>query len=402
VIETFASPTRVGEISRFDAETLSGAAAYLGAGQGTILFVVDPRPFPVRDAAIAELAKTKNIAVLDRVVPDPKSADIDAMAEAARELKPEIVIGIGGGSTLDSAKAAAMLLANGGSLDDYLGPNASRVAEKKGPLLVLIPTTAGTGSEVTRFGVYTARTGRKYTLASPLLRADAALLCEELVASLPAPLVAMAGYDALTHALETLWNKNATPLSDLLAEKALAAVYENLRAAWEESNGRTVKKNSSSACFGLLRAANAAGVAFDKTGTAAIHALSFILSEEWHLPHGAACAFFTGAIYSRNSKEAAVAAKLARVARRTGTAAETDSDSTAAAKLGDAFETLRADLKLAARFAELEGFGQTTDARKTAEIVARFGTSLDDPKMKNNIVPMDAESVRAVLEEKLP
>jgi alcohol dehydrogenase class IV len=407
MMEPLASPTRVVEAGSFTADLLERIVLYLGGNADAgVMVITDPRPFPVRDAALAELARRRKLAghrkltVLDQVVPDPKTADIDAMAERARAEKPALILGVGGGSTLDSAKAVAMLTANEGLLDEYLGPNPARKIGTKGPLLVLIPTTAGTGSEVTRFGVYTARTGRKYTLASPLLRSDAAVLCAALVADLPQALVASAGFDALTHALETLWNRNATPLSDALAEEAAVAVLETLLPAWEEAGRRAdASKGGAPARAALLAAANKAGIAFDKTGTAAIHALSFILSEEWHLPHGSACAFFTDTVYELNSRHPAVAAKLARVMRRIGQGAGTSSassDAEAAALLGKAIGTLRAKIGLANVFSDLNQAAPDRDAT-----LQRFVSALTDPKMANNIVPVGQAELTGLIEPKL-
>jgi alcohol dehydrogenase class IV len=405
MIERLASPVRVVELERFSADALERIVLYIAPeAAGPLLFIVDPRPLPARDAALTELGRKRPLIVLDQVVPDPKTADIDAMAERGCAEKPAAIIGVGGGSTLDSAKAVALLCANGGSLEDYLGPTAARSVEIKGPPLVLIPTTAGTGSEVTRFGVYTARSGRKFTLASPLLRADAAILCDELVADLPAPLVAVAGYDALTHALETLWNKNATPLSDALAEDAAAAVIGSLRSAWDEASAGNTSGEStpSPARARLLRAANAAGIAFDKTGTAAIHALSFILSEEWHLPHGASCAFFSEAVYALNVENPAVCTKLARLARRIGAAEETAADADAAAALGRELGSLCVALGLASRFDELSAFAEGSDGKDREAVIDRFAPALGDPKMKNNPVPVDAALLRELIRAKLP
>jgi alcohol dehydrogenase class IV len=306
-----------------------------------------------------------------------------------------------------------MLTANEGLLDEYLGPNPARKIGTKGPLLVLIPTTAGTGSEVTRFGVYTARTGRKYTLASPLLRSDAAVLCAALVADLPQALVASAGFDALTHALETLWNRNATPLSDALAEEAAVAVLETLLPAWEEAGRRAdASKGGAPARAALLAAANKAGIAFDKTGTAAIHALSFILSEEWHLPHGSACAFFTDTVYGLNSRHPAVAAKLARILRRTGQAAGLSpaaTDAEAAELLGKVIGTLRERIGLANVFSDLADLDQPVSGEKPHGAVApdldstlrRFASALTDPKMANNLVPVGQAELTALIVPKL-
>ncbi|HON13058.1 MAG TPA: iron-containing alcohol dehydrogenase, partial [Treponema sp.] len=237
MIGAIASPTKIIEVPQCTARALDEVLVYTTglAGSGDILCIIDPRPFPVRDQALAELGKTWKLRIMDRIVPNPESKDIMAMVEEARNRRPAAVIGIGGGSTLDSAKAVSMLIENPGDLDEYLGPEAARKAQARTIPLILIPTTTGTGSEVTRFGVYTARSGRKYTLNSPVLQAEVALLAHNLVADLPPALVAATGYDALTHALETLWNKNATPLSDRLAEEAAAAILKSLEPAWQAS-----------------------------------------------------------------------------------------------------------------------------------------------------------------------
>jgi alcohol dehydrogenase class IV len=197
MLNAFATSTRILRVDALSGAALARAAFYLsGSPSSRVLVVRDPRPFPALDPALAELAALRPLSVLDRVVPNPRSEDVAAMVSAAKGAAaeagapPGLVIGIGGGSALDSAKALAFMLANSGDLDDYLGPSPRRKPETKGPKLLLIPTTTGTGSEVTRFGVYTMRSGRKATLASPFLQADAALLVAEAVADIPAALLA--------------------------------------------------------------------------------------------------------------------------------------------------------------------------------------------------------------------
>lgn len=407
MLTTLASPTRIVSFDGLEGETLARAALCLsGSPSSRVLIVRDPRPFPSLDPAIEHLATLRPVAVLDRVVPNPRSEDVAAMAVAgmgATGAPPGLVIGIGGGSALDSAKALALMLANPGDLDDYLGPMASRKPAAKGPKLLLIPTTTGTGSEVTRFGVYTMRSGRKATLASPFLQADAALLVAEAVADIPPALLAATAYDAITHALETLWNRNATELSDALAHEALESLMSLVRPAFEaRSSGR---RDPSVGL--LLEAACAAGVAFNLTGTAAIHALSFILSEEWHQSHGVACAFFADSVYAANSSDAGTRAKLAKAARRMADRAGYPGragvegfagDTEAAAWLGERLVELRDYLGLPGNFRDIGlSPGELSDSR----IALLFDKVQDDAKLKNNILALDAAAVRKLVRAKL-
>jgi len=400
MIEYLASGTRFAESATFSADLLEEALLFLAAPQTPVLFVVDPRPFPVRDRALRDLGGRREIHILDRVVPNPASADIMAMAETARELKPAAVIGIGGGSTLDSAKAVALLLANDGDLDEYLGAEATRKPASRGPTLFLVPTTTGTGSEATRFGVYTNRAGRKCTLASPLLQADAAWLCDALVADLPPPLVAATGYDALTHALETLWNRTATPASDALAQRAAAAVLRGIEPAWREAGDPSA---SGAARAALLRAAALAGIAFNVTGTAAIHALSFVVSEEWHLSHGAACAFFTEDVFDLNSADPAVRAKLVRLGRSVLVPVQSAADDRGVlAALRTRLVGLKNLMGLPSRFNDIPGFIAPPDPRQREALLSRFDKTQNDPKLKNNRVALDQDRVRALVAGKMP
>lgn len=432
MIGAIASPTKIIELPCFSAEALDEVLVYATgkAGSAPVLCIVDPRSFPLRDRALADLSRLWKLQILDQVVPNPTSTDIMDMAAKARREKPAAVIGIGGGSTLDSAKAVAMLLESPGDLDEYLGPEAPLKPQERKVPLILIPTTTGTGSEVTRFGVYTARTGRKYTLNSPVLQAEVAILSPDLVADLPPPLVAATGYDALTHALETLWNKNATALSDRLALEAAAAVLASLEPAWRASVARDKARAqwqgpetagipalvAAPALAELQRAATLAGIAFNKTGTAAIHALSFILSEEWHLSHGAACAFFTQNIFDLNMGDPAVREKFIILSKRVyqeASQGENPAGRPERNSLSDAdyLQYLRKrliDLKklmgLPDRFSDIPGFTSTAEPKGMADreaIAALFDKAQSDFKLKNNPVPCTQDLVRQLVREKL-
>jgi len=416
MIGAIASPTKIIEVAHSGSESaeknlsraLDEVLVYSTglAEAGDILCIIDPRPFPLRDQALAELGRRWKLSIMDKVVPNPESKDIMAMAEAARSSKAAAVLGIGGGSTLDSAKAVAMLLENPGDLDEYLGPDASRKPQGRSIPLILIPTTTGTGSEVTRFGVYTARSGRKFTLNSPVLQAETAILAQDLVANLPPALVAATGYDALTHALETLWNNNATALSDRLALEAAAAVLQSLEPAWQASHATAATPERVAALAKLQRAATLAGIAFNKTGTAAIHALSFILSEEWHLSHGAACAFFTQNVFDINMQEPAVRSKFVVLAKRVyaeagESAGSSLSDEGYIQYLRDRLVALKRLMGLPDRFSDIQGFTLPENASEKEQIATLFDKAQNDFKLKNNPVPCTTELVRKLVLEKL-
>ncbi len=386
------SPTRVIGIPRLGAEDLEILALLLGSDRkARCLIVKDPRPFPLLDASIAAFAASGKVLVLDRIVSDPRTADIGAMAAGARDFAPELVIGIGGGSALDSAKAVRALLANDGELDDYLGGSATRLLGAKGPPLALVPTTTGTGSEVTRFGVYTSASGRKYTLNSPMIQAEAAVLVDSLVADIPPELLASTAFDAVTHALETLWNRKATAVSDALATDALCDLLAAFRPAWEAR-----KAGSPLGTADLLRAACAAGIAFNLTGTAAIHALSFVLSEEWHIPHGTACAFFTEEVLAINRGDDKVHAKLARAARLIGAEASWGEDE-AVDFLAAELSSLKQLVGLPSTFADIGVQAASLPSARIAELFAKVQA---DPKLANNAVALESAAVLALVAAK--
>jgi alcohol dehydrogenase class IV len=378
------SSTKVQALRQLDVATLRRVVAFVAnRADARVLIIKDPRPFPLLDQVLTEYVELDRMRVDDRIVPNPQTADIMAMVADARAFAPDLVLGIGGGSALDSAKAVCAMAGHEGDLDEYLGPTATRKLERRGAKLVLVPTTCGTGAEVTKFGVYTARSGRKYSLANPLLQADAALLVASLVADIPPALLASTAYDAMTHALETLWNKNATPVSDLLAAEALTQLLCYFQPAYDAR-----KAGRSQGTAELLAAACAAGVAFNNTGTAAIHALSFILSEEWHVPHGAACAFFTEDVFAFNAADPRVHAKLEAVAKGLWPQVADP-----VKRLWDELLRLKAHTGLPRRFADIAGAGELSDTR----IAELFDKCQSDFKLLNNVPPMGVEAVRQLV-----
>ena len=384
------------------AATAPGAAASHAAspnasGDGRrlrVALVRDGRPSAAVDALAEGLRARFDLVVLDRVRPDPLASDVSAMAASCDIGRVEAVVGLGGGSVMDSAKALAMLAANGGSLEDYLGPSPARKIERKGRPLVLVPTTAGTGSEATKVGVYTSPSGRKYTLGSPFLQADAALLSGALAASMPPALAASTGFDALSHALESMWNRNATPLSLEASTRAALMVLEAIGPAYDAAvataAGKPVESHNAMA-LAMLEAASAAGVAFSGTGTALVHALSFVLSEDWHVPHGTACAFTLEDAWRLQRRDPEIARRLESLASRAMPEAPAGK---AADLLLERVVAMKKRMGLPSRFADL---GIAIDR---AGIVERFARSFDDPKMANSLPAAKPEEIYAMLAEK--
>jgi alcohol dehydrogenase class IV len=399
MLNALLSPTRFVSFEEMSPEELAAAALYLGASGGRpvprrVALVRDARPSAAVDALAAGLAARFELVTLDRVQPNPLAADISAMARDCGLSSVDLVIGLGGGSVMDSAKALAMLAENGGDLEDYLGATPKRKIERKGRPLILVPTTAGTGSEATRVGVYTSGSGRKYTLGSPLLQADAALLSGSLSASMPPSLMASTGFDALSHALESIWNKNATPLSLDASNRAALMVLAALEPAYDASVEAAAGKKPASrnaTALAMLEAAAAAGVAFSTTGTALVHALSFVLSEDWHVPHGTACAFTLEDAYRLQCRDPEVARRLAAV----GLAAIPGSrPENAAQLLLERILVLKRKMGLPSTFAEL---GVKLERK---EVRARFERAFEDPKMANSLPAARPEEVYAMLEGK--
>ncbi len=350
-----------------------------------VVVVKDASPVPARDRLIERLSEMRRTIVLDRVRPDPCAADVTAMAGEAAACAPDVVLAVGGGSTIDSAKGLALLLCNGGELEDYLGPAAARKVERFRIKVIAVPTTAGTGSEVTKVGVYTARSGRKHTLAHPLLQPHVAVHVPALTHALPPALTASTGMDALSHALEPLWNRNATTLSTRLAIDAAADILANIETAYASS-----RTGLSDGRAEMLRCATHAGIAFNMTGTAMVHALSFILGEEWHVPHGTACAFTLEDALLWNGRHPDVAPRMARIA-----AALHVETGDPIGWMHETIVSLKRKLGMPFTFADL-------DVRLAERDIPRlFERSLDDPKMKNNVVPVDASAIAALLRAKL-
>lgn len=230
------------------------------------------------DGALASLAAAGVAAtVFSDVLADPPELSVQAAVDAARAAGADGVVGFGGGSSMDTAKLVALLARTPQAL-----PNIYGIGLARGPRLPLIqvPTTAGTGSEVTPISILTTPSHEKKGVVSPLLYPDVALLDSCLTLGLPPVVTAMTGVDAMVHAIEAFTTRlKKNPLSDALAIKALQLLYANLPAAVNEGRDATVREN-------MLLGSLFAGMAFANAPVGAVHALAYPLGGHYGLPHG--------------------------------------------------------------------------------------------------------------------
>jgi alcohol dehydrogenase len=221
--------------------------------------------------------------VFSDVTPDPTVASVDALAARLRAERHDVVVAVGGGSAMDCAKAAACLAA--GDLSSIRAVHSGGVPLDAAHLPVIaVPTTAGTGSEVTPFAVLNdPEKQRKGPIAGDALYPVHAVVDPELTHSLPCPLTVVTGLDALCHAIEGYWSLRHQPLCDLLAIEAARLICGHLKRAAQQPDDAPARS-------AMSYAATLAGAAFQRPKTAMVHACSFPLSLRYHLPHGAACA----------------------------------------------------------------------------------------------------------------
>jgi alcohol dehydrogenase class IV len=266
------------KVARGGAMQLAERVAELGCRSA--LIITDPGLLRsgMLDAALAGFSRCGlRQAVYSDVQADPPEAVIHAATQAVADNQADCVVGFGGGSSMDAAKLAALLARNGQPLSEAYG-----VGLAKGPRLplILVPTTAGTGSEVTPISIVTTGEGEKKGVVSPLLLPDLALLDAELTLGLPVHVTAATGIDAMVHAIEAYTSKRLkNPLSDCLARDALRLLSGSLHQACRQGSDIQAREN-------MLLGACLAGMAFANAPVAAVHALAYPVGARFHVPHG--------------------------------------------------------------------------------------------------------------------
>lgn len=299
-------------------------------------------------------------AVFSDVEPNPQLSGARESAKLAREHNVQAVIGLGGGSSLDTAKFAAAVALGDDEPEAYYGGKPFPAQRLK---IVAIPTTSGTGSEVTQVSVMNNGEEKK-TINNPVFMPTAAIVDPELMRSVPPRTTMITGLDALSHALEGYWSKNHQPLCDLYAIEAVRVVLNSLERAWKDGNDMDARSE-------MAYAALVAGLAFGQPKTAGSHACSYPLSMDYHLPHGEACAFTLDSFVRINADE-----RLEALAKAVGLSG-TD-------ELADEIARLK---KLGGLRCTMADLGEYDLDKLAADCAAH-------PLMQNNPVPMDAAKLR--------
>ncbi len=221
------------------------------------------------------------VSVYDQAELEPSVDSIAHCADAARDFGADIIFGFGGGSALDTTKACAVLLGNEGTIDQYFG-----MGKVKNPLppMILVPTTAGTGSEMTSISVLAdTKNGGKWGVVSDYMYATAVILDPELTVGLPPSVTAATGIDAFVHAMESFCGKADTPITNALNIHAMKLIARSMRRAY--TNGQDLAARAD-----MLYASTIAGMGFSNTQNGIIHAVGTAIPREYHMPHGVAIA----------------------------------------------------------------------------------------------------------------
>jgi alcohol dehydrogenase class IV len=271
--------------------------------------------------------------VFSDTVPDPTTEVIDTGVALLRGGDFDSLVAIGGGSSIDTAKGMSVLVKNGGAMRDYKVPVE---IPEVGPPIIAIPTTAGTGSEVTRFTVVTdTETDEKMLIAGLACCPAAAIVDYELTLTMPLRLTADTGIDSLTHAIEAYVSRRASPFTDGLAKNAMGLIARNIRTACAKPENRAARE-------AMMLGATTAGMAFSNASVALVHGMSRPIGAFFHVPHGLSNAMLLPEITAFSAP--AALERYADCARAMGVAEESEGSQSAVARLLDELRRLNQDL----------------------------------------------------------
>lgn len=300
----FHVPTRI----VFEAGAISRLRDIVEADfHGKRVLLVTDRGIVRSGIAAKVLSQLPGTPVFEEVEQNPRHGTVNRGGAVARERGSELIVGLGGGSALDAAKGVALLATNPGSIEDFEG----RSRYKAAPLPVIaIPTTCGTGSEVTWVAVIT-HTERKFKMSikGPLMFPSIALIDPDLLSTLPRPLIAATGLDALTHAVEAFTAKPATFMTDVWARESFVLVLRFIQDAYRDIGGNREARE------GMMMGSLLAGLAFGNSDVGAVHCIAESIGALYDIPHGVANAMFLPLVMEFNlPASSARYAELARLA----------------------------------------------------------------------------------------
>lgn len=310
------------------------------AGMGVVRPIIVTDAFLVSVGVAARVADALRTAglettVFDGTIPDPTTDSLEAGVAAIAAHSADSIVALGGGSPIDTAKALSVLAVRGGHMRELKAPY--QFTGEALPVIA-VPTTAGTGSEVTQFTIITdSESGEKMLCAGPGYLAKAAIIDYELTLSMPARLTADTGIDALTHAIEAYVSRKANPLSDTYALAAIARIGRFLRPAYRDGSDRVARDE-------MMTAATLAGMAFSNASVALVHGMSRPLGAHFQIAHGMANAMLFAEITAFSVQDAP--ARYATCARTLGVAEESDADEVAAAALVTELRALARELEV--------------------------------------------------------
>lgn len=310
------------------------------------LLVVDPGIVKAGlvESIVAPL-RNENVEVhtFSGVEPEPWVETADEAGKMAQQERCSVVIGAGGGSVMDVAKAAAILATNSGKASDYQGLD---LVKKPGLPKIMIPTTAGTGSEVTFTSVLSRKMPKmKAGINSRYLFPEVSILDPALTLSIPPEITATTGMDALTHAIEAYTSLQASPLSDMAAREAIKLIGRNLQTAVHKGGDVSARSNM---LFGSLLA----GIALANAGVGAVHALAYPLGGNFRIPHGVANGLLLSYVMKFNVRECVK--KYADVGMLIGVSLEKEPVELSAEKAITAIEKLSEEINIPRRLRELK------------------------------------------------
>lgn len=308
--------------------------------------------------------------IFSDIQPNPTVDNTDACANLMRDKQYDFAVAIGGGSILDCAKVACFVASTDGTTSEYF--HKEKPITHVGLPLIAVPTTSGTASEITNVSVLTdTARNLKAPIASEYLYPTYALVDPELTISCPPHVTAASGIDVLAHSLEAYYGKKHQPYTDMAAERAATLVFQYLLKAFQEPNNLEARAKMSEASV-------TAGMAFNLTQTAAAHACSYPLTQNFGIPHGEACAFTLAEFWRVNSAHPTEGERLQQFSKRLGFKD--------ANELADQIDYIKKEMGLRTT---LEEVGVTSENLLDELVANSFA-----PNMQNNPVQIVPENLK--------